>query len=176
MIDRLCDVPYPISELQGKNMRHEDSQRLSELLATYAETHQNPLNVRIHFVCVPAILISILWLLLAIPAPKTFGMLNWAYVAGLVLYFHYRRMSRLVALGFLCMFGFAWLSNLAWVRFFPGTENYAAIAIFVLAWIAQFYGHHVEGKRPAFLMDLQFLLIGPAWILVKIFKRLNWRY
>ena len=37
------------------------------------------------------------------------------------------------------------------------------IGIFVVAWIGQFYGHKVEGKKPSFFKDLQFLLIGPVW-------------
>ena len=37
------------------------------------------------------------------------------------------------------------------------------IGLFVLAWIGQFYGHKIEGKKPSFFKDLQFLLIGPVW-------------
>ncbi len=43
-----------------------------------------------------------------------------------------------------------------------------SLAIFVIAWIGQFYGHKVEGKKPSFLKDLQFLLIGPAWVFEKL--------
>lgn len=38
------------------------------------------------------------------------------------------------------------------------------LTLFILAWIGQFYGHHVEGKKPSFFQDLQFLLIGPLWV------------
>lgn len=157
-------------------MREEDSQRLHQLLDTYAETHQNPVNKRIHFICVPAIFMTIVWFLLALPTPQALGMLNWAFVAMLIVYFYYRRLSRLVALGFFVMCVISWLSYMGWERLFPGTSLYAASAIFVLAWIGQFYGHHVEGKRPAFLQDLQFLLIGPAWILTKFYDRFHGRY
>jgi uncharacterized membrane protein YGL010W len=44
-----------------------------------------------------------------------------------------------------------------------------SIGLFVIAWIGQFYGHKIEGKKPSFLEDLQFLLIGPAWVFEKIF-------
>jgi uncharacterized membrane protein YGL010W len=37
-------------------------------------------------------------------------------------------------------------------------------SIFVVAWIGQFVGHKIEGKKPSFFEDLQFLLIGPAWV------------
>jgi len=44
------------------------------------------------------------------------------------------------------------------------------LTLFFLAWIGQFYGHQLEGKKPSFLQDLQFLLIGPAWVFEKILK------
>ena len=45
-----------------------------------------------------------------------------------------------------------------------------AIVLFIAAWIGQFIGHHIEGKRPSFFKDLQFLLIGPAWVVFKFFN------
>jgi uncharacterized membrane protein YGL010W len=47
-----------------------------------------------------------------------------------------------------------------------GVSNtlWALVGIFVVAWIGQFYGHHLEGRKPSFLTDLQYLLIGPIWI------------
>ena len=47
---------------------------------------------------------------------------------------------------------------------------------FVLAWIGQFVGHAIEGRRPSFLKDLQFLLIGPLWLLGNVFRRFGLRY
>lgn len=157
-------------------MRQENSHRLRELLTIYGETHQNPINKRIHYICVPAIFLSIIWLLLALPAPQAFGLLNWAFIAALFVYFYYRRMSRFVALGFFLMCTASWLAQVAWEHALPGTSIYAAGILFVVAWIGQFYGHHLEGKRPAFLQDLQFLLIGPAWILTRLYDHLKWRY
>jgi uncharacterized membrane protein YGL010W len=48
--------------------------------------------------------------------------------------------------------------------------------LFVLAWIGQFVGHAIEGKRPSFIKDLQFLLIGPMWLLADVYRRLGVRY
>ena len=50
------------------------------------------------------------------------------------------------------------------------------LAIFVLAWIGQFVGHHVEGRKPSFLEDVSFLLIGPAWLLADVYRRAGIRY
>ena len=54
----------------------------------------------------------------------------------------------------------------------------AAIAVFVVAWIAQFIGHSklLEGKRPSFFTDLRYLLIGPAWLTSKLMRRLDIEY
>jgi len=46
----------------------------------------------------------------------------------------------------------------------------------VLAWIGQFIGHMIEGKRPSFFQDLQFLMIGPMWLLSFVYQRLGLRY
>lgn len=50
------------------------------------------------------------------------------------------------------------------------------VGIFVLAWIGQFYGHKIEGKKPSFLKDLQFLLIGPIWLLHFVLKKAGLKY
>jgi len=51
-----------------------------------------------------------------------------------------------------------------------------ALGVFVIAWILQFIGHAVEGKRPSFFTDVRFLLIGPAWLLAFLYRALGWRY
>lgn len=51
-----------------------------------------------------------------------------------------------------------------------------ALTVFVLAWVAQFVGHRIEGRKPSFLTDLTYLLIGPIWVLAKLYRQLGWRY
>ena len=65
-----------------------------------------------------------------------------------------------------------------WLHAAIGTERllWLAVSVFVLAWIAQFIGHKIEGKKPSFFTDVVYLLIGPAWILGKVFRNLGWRY
>jgi uncharacterized membrane protein YGL010W len=46
-----------------------------------------------------------------------------------------------------------------------------SLGLFSVAWIGQFYGHKVEGKKPSFFQDLQFLLIGPAWVVENLFAK-----
>ena len=53
--------------------------------------------------------------------------------------------------------------------------NIFAVA-FVLAWLGQFIGHLIEGKKPSFFKDLMFLLIGPAWLMSFVYKKLGQKY
>jgi len=142
----------------------------------YAESHQNKLNQSIHFICVPLIFFSIIGLFMSIPNTFLVNLLgvdsllfvNWAIV-GLILplifysSLSFRVLFRMTVFSILCIVGNYFLSFLVDLLI-------ASIVIFVLAWVGQFYGHHVEGKKPSFLKDLQFLLIGPAWVFEKMAK------
>jgi uncharacterized membrane protein YGL010W len=57
-----------------------------------------------------------------------------------------------------------------------GQMALVSLGIFVVAWIGQFIGHKIEGKKPSFLEDVQFLLIGPAWLLHFIYKKVGIGY
>jgi uncharacterized membrane protein YGL010W len=75
----------------------------------------------------------------------------------------------------LCSLAMLWLSA-AIAANAPWPLWQVALAAFVLAWIGQFIGHLFEGKRPSFFQDLQFLLIGPAWLLSFVYRKLNLAY
>ena len=149
------------------------------LFDEYGESHRNGVNKAIHWVCIPAIMFSLFGLLYAIPFPfaehKTFY-LNWGAPVMLLTLAYYLRLSLSLFLGFVGI-GFALLwGNQALGDALEGHGGYHALAslgIFVVAWIGQFIGHGIEGKKPSFLKDLQFLLIGPAWLLHFIFKKVG---
>lgn len=142
----------------------------------YAISHQNKTNQWIHFICVPAIFFSVIGLLMSIPTQfleNTLGLYNplienWAVVVGIVILFFYLRLGfwyflQMLVFTLLCIVGNFWLGNNVNLLF-------ASLVIFVVTWIGQFYGHKVEGKKPSFIKDLQFLLIGPLWVLKKMGK------
>ena len=143
---------------------------INNWLNEYAESHQHRTNVLIHWICVPAIFWSITGFLLLITIPIA-G--NLAIPALAAMIFYYMRLSATLWPGML-LFSIICL----WTCFRVFTEiQYQAAwvfsAVFLAAWIFQFYGHHLEGKRPSFLKDLQFLLIGPAWLMAKLYKKLH---
>jgi uncharacterized membrane protein YGL010W len=134
------------------------------------------LNQRIHVIAVPAILWSVIALLWCIPVPGG-GWFKPGIVAGFAMFgamSFYLRASRRLALGMLVVFfAMGWLTN--WLYYAIGVRNLLilAIAVFVVAWIAQFVGHKIEGRKPSFLTDLTYLLIGPAWVLAKLYRKLG---
>ncbi|GAA4380102.1 DUF962 domain-containing protein [Hymenobacter koreensis] len=153
---------------------------LSSLLAEYGESHQNPTNKLVHWVCVPLIMFSLLGLLWCIPVPYAIARLspwlNWATLVMLLAVVYYLRLSVPLAIGMvLVSTGIALLLR--------GIEQQNALPlwalcliVFVAAWAGQFWGHKVEGKKPSFLKDIQFLLIGPLWLLHFVYRRLGWAY
>lgn len=143
---------------------------IDDWLDEYGESHRNPLNKTIHRIAVPVIALDVLGLIHALPIP---GAAVFATIAALA---YYVRLSPALAFGMggLAALGLAFVATAEvalGAAFAP-----ALIAIFVAAWAAQFYGHSVEGAKPSFAKDLQFLLIGPLWLLADAYRRLGFRY
>ncbi|MFQ5439520.1 MAG: DUF962 domain-containing protein [Paracoccaceae bacterium] len=153
--------------------------KIDALLAEYGESHQNPTNKAIHWVCVPVIVWTVAALLWSLPVPAVFAgapNLTWLtpVLVGAILY--YLVVSWRLAIGFtLYAMGCLWL-----IVFYENTFALPlwqfALIVFVIAWIGQFWGHKVEGKKPSFFKDVQFLLIGPAWLLHFLYKRAGISY
>ncbi|MFZ1688164.1 MAG: Mpo1-like protein [Flavobacteriales bacterium] len=145
----------------------------------YSENHRNATNIAIHWVCVPAIFFSVIGLLASIPPTHLpwLGLVPWAKVViAIALIFFYLRLSIPITIGmavvsYACLFIVRWLDVHA-----PWPLWAISLVIFAVAWVGQFYGHKVEGKKPSFLKDLAFLLVGPAWLVGKVYKRIGIPY
>lgn len=151
---------------------------LDQWFEEYAVSHQNETNQLIHYICVPAIFFSLIGLLMSIPTGFLKNLLglenpfieNWGTVFLVFALIFYLRLSlsmfiKILAVAIICIVGNYYLSQQV-------NLLYASIVIFAIAWIGQFYGHKIEGKKPSFINDLQFLLIGPAWVIKKISSKL----
>ena len=152
--------------------------KIEALLNEYAVSHQTKLNIAIHYVCVPLIFFSLIGLLASIPVPEAiinvfpnafapyvhFGTL--VIVLGLI---YYLRLSLVLFIGMLVFSAIVLLiiNQIALLQFAPLWM--VMLGIFVVSWIGQFIGHNHEGKKPSFLKDLQFLMIGPAWTMSHLF-------
>ena len=152
--------------------------RIDELLTEYGASHQHPLNKRIHWVCVPLIVWSLLGGLWSIPVPvwlqTTVYPINWAILIMALAMLYYLVISPRLAAGILLVF--VAMLSLVELLGHSGVPVWAvSLLVFVLAWIGQFIGHAIEGRRPSFFKDVQFLLIGPLWLLSFVYKKAGWR-
>ena len=153
---------------------------IQSLLDEYGESHQNPLNKLIHWIAVPAILWTIVALLWSIPFPSTVNLagipVNWATIGLVLAQVYWFRLSPRLGLGLLLYNVFMIQLTVMVPRLTTWPLWQLALTVFVIAWVLQFIGHAIEGKRPSFFKDLQFLLIGPAWLMAFVYRALGLRY
>ena len=144
-----------------------------QFLDEYRKTHSNPTNALVHTVCVPIILFASIGMLWTIPLWRWLGFhgpfanwMNGATAVALLTLVFYAALSARAALYMIAAFAVSAAIVVAmqnaglpvlWICAF----------LWIAAWLGQFYGHHVEGAKPAFLDDVVFLLIGPLFILEK---------
>ena len=139
---------------------------IDTLLAQYGDSHRNPVNEWMHIVCVPLIVFSVLGLLWSVHAAVALA----GSVAALA---YYVKLSRPFALGMLAMLA---LMLIALAAMQPIVILPLSLVLFVLAWIGQFIGHQIEGRKPSFLDDVRFLLIGPLFVLGFAYRSLRLAY
>ena len=145
---------------------------------SYGDDHRDARNRAIHWVCVPLILWCVIALLWALPVPRAFAQPGlWAGVAMFLAWTFYWRLSRVIGAAMLVVFvAFGLLAHIAYAALGARGLALLAIVLFVLAWIGQFVGHALEGRRPSFFTDLAYLLIGPAWLAGKLLRRARITY
>jgi uncharacterized membrane protein YGL010W len=150
---------------------------LNHWFEEYSESHQNPVNKAIHYICVPVIYFSIIGLFVSIPNGILKDLFNinnpiienWAFVILIPIMIFYIRLSLTLSIKMLIFSAICLsLNNLISQKM---SLFLFSISVFTIAWVGQFYGHNLEGKKPSFLKDIQFLLIGPAWVADKLFSR-----
>lgn len=157
--------------------------RIDQLFAEYGESHQNATNKAIHWVCVPLIFFSIVGLMASLPSSGVQAVLgegnpyaNWAAVGLILVLIYYVTVSIPLSVGMMLFSALCLIVANLIIQNIPAPLWLVSLIIFFVAWVGQFYGHKVEGKKPSFLKDIQFLLIGPAWLMHFIYKRLGIPY
>ena len=155
------------------------AKNINDWVDSYAESHQNSTNKKIHWICVPVIMFTLIGLLSLVKFEIGNFKINLCYIFIVLAWLFYLRLSIKISVG---MFGISslFLLGIYQLEALIGLENWTLFfiyfGVFVLAWIGQFIGHKIEGQKPSFFEDLQFLLIGPAWLLSFIYKKLGIRY
>ena len=154
--------------------------KIDLLFAEYSESHRNTINKLIHWICVPLIFWTMLGFISLSPSTSIcfiyIGCISFVSLAVIALItLFYMRLSFLI--GFIMILIMILMESFAYglnTRFEQPWLIY--LIIFVVTWVLQFIGHRIEGKKPSFLKDLQFLLIGPIWLLGCVLKKLGIRY
>ncbi len=138
---------------------------LNEWLSSYGNDHQNVTNQKIHRICVPAIFFTVVGLIHLIPMDFTKYRIGLGDILLTLAMIWYLALS-LKAFGLILVHVLAFVGITNWLVQLLGVTGavWILVGIFVLAWIGQFYGHKLEGRKPSFLTDLQYLLIGPLWV------------
>lgn len=144
---------------------------LKQWLNEYSESHLNPVNKTLHWICIPAIVFSLCCALYALKMGN--DLVNVATVAGVLAVVYYVFLSWQLAIGGAVILGAIYAGVLGLASLVGAQLLPVAAGIFVLAWIGQFIGHHVEGAKPSFFKDLQFLMIGPLWLMADVYRRLG---
>ncbi len=138
---------------------------VDRLFERYGESHRHPTNKAIHWICVPLITWSVLALFWSASPVAAY-----VFIAAALAFYCWLSLS--IAVGMLAVTA---------VMVYPLTvlktnTLTVAIVVFVVAWIGQFIGHRIEGRKPSFFDDVKFLLVGPAWLLADVYRRLGIRY
>lgn len=140
----------------------DSSRRIDELLNHYAQSHQHPLNERIHFVAIPLIMLSLIGLMFSLSSLLAYG-----FVLASMVYYLRLSVPFTVAMG-------VWSVILLSVVNAMGEQRLSwCVAIFVGAWILQFIGHQIEGKKPSFFEDIQYLWVGPLFVLQPLLRKFH---
>jgi uncharacterized membrane protein YGL010W len=148
-------------------------------LEEYGHSHAHPTNKVLHWICVPPIVLAVMGFLSSIPVPSSIAALstwlNWATLVAALAVIYYAALSPRLAIGITLAF-VALFAVLLALGELPWPLWASSLAIFVAAWIGQFIGHGIEGTRPSFFKDIQFLLIGPLWLVAALYRRLGIPY
>lgn len=145
-----------------------------EWMEAYGKDHQNHTNQLIHKICVPLIFFTVIGILWCLPTPVAFDRvpyLNWgtifaAYSLCFYLYLNFKMfLGILVQTLIMCL--------ICQKLYEINVLLPLSIVLFFLGWVAQFWGHKIEGKKPSFLMDLTFLLVGPMWVMRFLYNKIG---
>lgn len=148
--------------------------------AEYGESHQDHTNELIHWICVPVIFFCVLGFVWSLPVPAALEekapWFNWALAAMVLATVFYLRLSLSLSAGMFFFMAVCYSGLFALELFTPFPVWQTCLVLFVLAWIGQFIGHKIEGKKPSFFKDVLFLLIGPAWLMSFVYKKIGQPY
>lgn len=148
---------------------------LASQLSIYQQQHTHRINLMTHYVGIPAIIFSLLmvfnWISIDI-ATQFQVTFSWILLAATLVYYFLLNV-RLALCATIIMVILTFIA--AWIARPTPTITSAVIflILFVGGWALQFIGHYFEGRKPAFLISLSQLLIGPLFVLVEALQAMG---
>ena len=155
--------------------------KIDQLFSEYGASHENNTNQLIHWIFVPAIFLSVIGMLWEVKLGIVLDFLggeslNGAMIATILVFAYYLSLSFTLSVGMLTLSGVGLFFCYLYGAVLPMALWKISLALFVVSWIFQFIGHKIEGKKPSFFKDIQFFMVGPAWVMAKLFKKLGIKY
>lgn len=148
---------------------------LSEQLLTYQQLHTNKINRMTHYIGIPAIVFGLLMLLNWITiniATKVEISFSWLLLFGALVYYFLLK-KRLTIAASIILIPYTFIATLI-ARHAPTAFSFKLFLIlFIGGWALQFTGHLFEKQKPAFMISMTQLLIGPLFILTKAIEALG---
>ena len=146
----------------------------NQWMEEYGVSHKNPTNQKIHKICVPLIMLSVIGFFWSIPTPEFFSIIpyfNWAtvFIFGCLIFYFTLSLKMFIGMLIQTMI----MSFICHAILKMGYHLPFCSFVFIISWIAQVWGHKIEGKKPSFLQDLAFLLIGPLWVTRFLYKKMG---
>jgi uncharacterized membrane protein YGL010W len=141
---------------------------LPALLADYGAYHRDPHNRLTHYFGVPAIVYAIL-VLPALHTATIFGFtleVDRIIVVPFVLF--YLCLDLRLGLVLAALFALLCGAAEATTQLGATVSTILAASVFILGWALQFFGHYLEGNRPALLTNLFQILVAPIYLTAEL--------
>lgn len=150
--------------------------KLMDMLTGYAASHQHPVNIFVHMIGIPTIMLGVLiplsWVTIDIKGVS----FSLAHVVVLGFFLFYLTLDVLFAIVFL-VFGFGLTVVASMIAGLSlGTSAAVAAVLFFGGYAAQFIGHAIEKSMPVLVKHpVQANLAAPFFTVVEMFKLLGLR-
>jgi uncharacterized membrane protein YGL010W len=122
---------------------------LDKALRDYESYHKDPLNIKIHIICVPLIILSVVGMLNAIPV--AWGPIRIGHIVCLLYFSYYIFYARPYLLPCFAMFAAIIAVDFLLAKLPSPLYLSINISLFVVSWALQIWGHKKEGNKPAFI-------------------------
>lgn len=145
--------------------------KLMDMLTAYAAAHQHPMNIFVHMLGIPTIMLGALIPLSWVDTSIGGFSISLAQLLVLGFFLFYRTLDRWFALVFLVA-GLLLAALAAYIgaKPVPTSGTIAAVAFFG-GYLAQFIGHAIEKSMPVLVRHpIQANLAAPFFTVVELFK------